>query len=137
MPTQAGWRLEIGSAPAPEVLDVDAVVLAVPPPSARRLLSREVAEAAEGYATIELASMAVVAMAFPPATELPEASGVLIAAERPGRRRHSAGRSGDASARAGFYSDLWGPLPYALGRVPPDRYVLREIHGPLRPVLGP
>ena len=31
---------------------------------------------------------------------------------------------------AGFYSDSWGPLPFAIGRVPPERYFLFEI---LRP----
>jgi Dolichyl-phosphate-mannose-protein mannosyltransferase len=29
--------------------------------------------------------------------------------------------------RAGFYLDEWGPLPFAFGRVPPERYVLLEI----------
>lgn len=77
--TPAGWRLEIGAAPAPEVLSADAVVLAVPAPSARRLLVREAVDASQRYATVELASMAVVGMAFPAGTELPEASGVLIA----------------------------------------------------------
>jgi len=28
---------------------------------------------------------------------------------------------------AGFYVDEWGPLPFAFGRVPPERYVLLEI----------
>ena len=74
-----GWRLEIGSAPAPEVLDVDAVALAVPAPSARRLLAELAPVAAEKFAAVELASMAVVGLAFPPGTQLPEASGVLIA----------------------------------------------------------
>src|SRR3972149_888412 len=26
------------------------------------------------------------------------------------------------SVGAGFYSDVWGPLPFAVGRVPPERY---------------
>lgn len=29
--------------------------------------------------------------------------------------------------RAGFYLDAWGPLPFAFGRVPPERYVLLEV----------
>jgi protoporphyrinogen/coproporphyrinogen III oxidase len=74
-----GWRLEIGSAPRPEALDVDAVLLAVPAPSARRLLSPAVPKAAERFADVELASMAVVGLALPPRTELPESSGVLLA----------------------------------------------------------
>ena len=28
---------------------------------------------------------------------------------------------------AGFYLDEWGPLPFAFGRVPPERYVLLEV----------
>jgi oxygen-dependent protoporphyrinogen oxidase len=77
--TADGWRLEIGSAPSPAALDVDAVVLSVPAPSARRLLSSVVPVAGEKFAAIELASMAVVGLALPPGTELPDASGVLIA----------------------------------------------------------
>jgi protoporphyrinogen/coproporphyrinogen III oxidase len=77
--TADGWRLEIGSAPNPESLDADAVVLAVPAPAARRLLSGIAVVAAERFAAIDLASMAVVGLAFPPGTDLPAASGVLIA----------------------------------------------------------
>lgn len=43
--TERGWRLEIGSAAAPEFLDADAVILAVPAPSARKLLEHEVPQA--------------------------------------------------------------------------------------------
>lgn len=77
--TEPGWRLELGSVTAPEVLDVDAVVLAVPAPAARRLLTGVVPAAAERLAGIELASVIVVGMAFPPNAELPDSSGVLIA----------------------------------------------------------
>ncbi|MFE2751887.1 protoporphyrinogen oxidase [Actinosynnema sp. NPDC059335] len=74
-----GWRLEIGSAAAPEHLDVDGVVLAVPAPAARRLLADVAPAASRRYAEVELASMAVVALALPPGTALPERSGVLLA----------------------------------------------------------
>lgn len=77
--TDRGWRLEIGSAPSPQALDADAVVLAVPAPSARRLLSGVVETAAQRFAAIDVASMVVVGLALPPGTALPEASGVLIA----------------------------------------------------------
>lgn len=77
--TSHGWLLEIGSAPSPELLDVDAVVLAVPAPAARRLLSGVVAVAAERFAAIDVASMVVVGLALPPGTDLPATSGVLIA----------------------------------------------------------
>ncbi|MGM1059920.1 protoporphyrinogen oxidase [Saccharothrix sp. Mg75] len=74
-----GWRLEIGTPAAPAVLDVDGVVLAVPAPSARKLLADVVPAASRRYAEVELASMAVVALALPPGTVLPERSGVLLA----------------------------------------------------------
>lgn len=73
------WRLEIGTPTAPEVLDVDGVVLAVPAPSARKLLADVAPAAAKEYAKVELASMAVVALALPPGTELPDRSGTLLA----------------------------------------------------------
>jgi oxygen-dependent protoporphyrinogen oxidase len=78
-----GWRLELGAAapahaPADSPFDVDAVILAVPAPAARRLLDTVAPEAASAYGEVELASMAVVALALPPGTELPEDSGVLI-----------------------------------------------------------
>lgn len=62
----------------------DAVLLAVPAPAARELLADVSAPASEAFAEIELASMAVVALALPEGTALPEASGVLIGA---GERR--------------------------------------------------
>lgn len=37
------------------------------------------------------------------------------------------------SLGAGFYLDAWGPLPFAFGRVPPERYVLFEIAREIRP----
>ncbi|GAA3848524.1 protoporphyrinogen oxidase [Saccharothrix violaceirubra] len=73
------WRLEIGSATAPEFLDVDGVVLAVPAPAARKLLADIAPKASVRLGEVELASMAVVALALPPGTELPERSGVLLA----------------------------------------------------------
>jgi oxygen-dependent protoporphyrinogen oxidase len=84
-----GWRLELGAAapahaPPDGPLDVDAVVLAVPAPAAQRLLEEVVPEASKSYGEVDLASMAVVALALPPGTVLPEDSGVLIGA---GERR--------------------------------------------------
>jgi oxygen-dependent protoporphyrinogen oxidase len=92
--TEAGWRLVLGAAagahaPAEPVLDVDAVVVAVPAPAARRLLATAAPAAAAAYAGIEVASMAVVALAFDPSVRLPHTSGVLVgAAERDGSDRH-------------------------------------------------
>jgi oxygen-dependent protoporphyrinogen oxidase len=78
-----GWRLRIGAnptahAPADNTVEADAVVLAVPAPSARRLLADLVPAASAAFGEVELASMAVVALALPPGTRLPDASGILI-----------------------------------------------------------
>ncbi|MBK1788768.1 protoporphyrinogen oxidase [Prauserella cavernicola] len=83
--SEGGWRLTFGAAaaahaPADAELTADAVVLAVPPSAASRLLADVVPAAATELAAIELASMAVIGLALPPGTELPQASGVLIGA---------------------------------------------------------
>lgn len=57
----------------------DGVVLAVPAPSARRLLDAVSPEAAKAYGEVELASTTVVTLVLPGDSALPEASGVLIA----------------------------------------------------------
>ncbi|MBE9373033.1 protoporphyrinogen oxidase [Saccharopolyspora sp. HNM0983] len=77
--TGEGWRLSFGAAPEPEQLDVDGVLLAVPAPAAARLLSGPAEGAAELLGGVELASMAVVALALPADVGLPEVSGTLIA----------------------------------------------------------
>lgn len=71
-----GFRLEL----VDEAVDVDAVVLAVPAPAARRLLEDVAPQASAALSRIELASMAVVALALPPDAPVPDASGVLIGA---------------------------------------------------------
>jgi hypothetical protein len=30
---------------------------------------------------------------------------------------------------AGFYSSFWGPLPYAFGPIPPERYFIMRANG--------
>ncbi|WP_211170694.1 protoporphyrinogen/coproporphyrinogen oxidase [Pseudonocardia bannensis] len=81
----AGWRLTLGPATAPEALDVDAVLLAVPAPAARRLLADVSPVAAAAAGEIELASSVVVALAYraADAASLPPTSGALIAAGEP------------------------------------------------------
>jgi oxygen-dependent protoporphyrinogen oxidase len=83
--TEAGWRLTLGPTTAPEALDVDAVVLAVPAPAAARLLADAATGAATAASGIELASSAVVALAYRPedAAALPPTSGMLVAAGEP------------------------------------------------------
>jgi oxygen-dependent protoporphyrinogen oxidase len=113
-----GWRLELGAAApahAPEaradrIVDVDAVVLAVPAPAARRLLEHTAPEASKAFGEIELASMAVVALALPAGTELPDSSGVLIGAgERRADGKPFASKAFTFSARKwAHYAD--GPL---------------------------
>jgi oxygen-dependent protoporphyrinogen oxidase len=82
--TLDGWRLIVGSAHAPAFLDADAVVLAVPAPSAGRLLAGlpGAAGARAALAGIEYASMAIVTLAYP-ASSFPrpmEGSGYLVPA---------------------------------------------------------
>jgi protoporphyrinogen/coproporphyrinogen III oxidase len=78
-----GWRLVLG--PDQGILDVDAVVLAVPAPAVTRLLADVVPAAARAAGEIELASSVVVALAYREhdATRLPATSGVLVAAGEP------------------------------------------------------
>lgn len=64
--TSAGtWRLVCGSAAEPEVVEADAVVLAVPAAPAARLLAEASPPAAAELARWEYASVAVVSLAFP------------------------------------------------------------------------
>ena len=76
--TESGWTLGIGSVPSGQTMSADAVVLAVPAPAARKLLDGVVPAASAAFAEIEVASMAVVGLALPPGTVLPESSGILI-----------------------------------------------------------
>lgn len=80
-----GWQLMLGPTTAPETLDVDAVLLAVPAPAVARLLVDVAPTAAHAAGKIELASSAVVALAYraEDAGSLPRTSGVLIASDEP------------------------------------------------------
>jgi protoporphyrinogen/coproporphyrinogen III oxidase len=79
-----GWRLTVGSAHAPEQLDADAVVLALPPAPASRLLGgvAGAGAAAAGLGEITTASMAIVTLAYPDAAfpAPPQGSGYLVPA---------------------------------------------------------
>jgi oxygen-dependent protoporphyrinogen oxidase len=76
---RAGWRLELGPAPAPDYLDVDAVVVAVQAPAAARLVQEAGPEAAAELAVIRTASVAVISTLIP-AEQLAglDASGLLV-----------------------------------------------------------
>jgi protoporphyrinogen/coproporphyrinogen III oxidase len=82
--TAGGWRLTVGSAHAPEQLDADAVVLALPPGPASRLLAGVpgAGAAAAGLGEITTASMAIVTLAYPDAAfpAPPQGSGFLVPA---------------------------------------------------------
>jgi protoporphyrinogen/coproporphyrinogen III oxidase len=73
-----GWRLLLGPVPAPRTDDVDAVVLAVPARPAARLLAGVDADAAAAAGVLYYASVALVALALPPGTPLPELAGFLV-----------------------------------------------------------
>jgi oxygen-dependent protoporphyrinogen oxidase len=80
--TAAGWRLTIGSAHAPQWLDADAVILALPARPASRLLAGTSPAAAAALAEIRYASMAVITLAYPDAAfpAPPAGSGFLVPA---------------------------------------------------------
>ena len=66
-PAEGGWRLTVGSAAAPEQIDADAVILAVPARPAGRLLAGVpgASAAVAALAEIGYASMAIVTLAYP------------------------------------------------------------------------
>jgi len=63
----SGWRLTVGSAAAPEQVDADAVILAVPGRPAGRLLAGipGASAAVTAFGQIRYASMAIVTLAYP------------------------------------------------------------------------
>ena len=74
-----GWRLHHGSPHDPATLDVDGLILAVPARPAARLLGPLVPEAA-ALTGLGYASVALIALAYPPGTALPPGSGFLVPA---------------------------------------------------------
>ncbi len=128
------WRIEVGPVPRPEFLDADAVVLAVPPPAARKLLADVAPAASAAYGRIEVGSMAVVSMVLPSDVELPDASGVLLAV---GERRRD-GTPFTAKAFT-FTSRKWGGervrLRASVGRVGEEHTLQRDEDALLADVL--
>jgi len=72
--TERGWRLTVGSAAAPEHLDADAVIIALPARPAGRLLAQVpgAAAAVTAFGEISYASMAIVTLAYPRSAFPPE-----------------------------------------------------------------
>ena len=80
--TDTGWRLTVGSAHAPEQLDADAVIIAVPGRPASRLLAGVTDAAAAALGEIRYASMAIITLVYPAAAfdAPPTRSGFLVPA---------------------------------------------------------
>jgi protoporphyrinogen/coproporphyrinogen III oxidase len=78
--SRGGFVLETGPAPRPEFIDADAVVVAVPPAPAARLLAKLAPAAAGELAQVEQASVAIVTVAIPRSAfpRVPESSGFLV-----------------------------------------------------------
>jgi oxygen-dependent protoporphyrinogen oxidase len=130
-----GWRVEVGPVPRPEFLEADAVVVAVPPPAARKLLADVVPAASAAYGQVEVGSMAVVSMVLPSDVALPEASGVLLAVGE----RHRDGTPFTAKAFT-FTSRKWGGdrvrLRASVGRVGEEQTLQRDADALLAAVLA-
>jgi oxygen-dependent protoporphyrinogen oxidase len=78
--TSGGWR--VGTGTGGRSVDAGAVVLAVPAAAAARLLSEVDAAVAEVVGRLEYASVALVTLALPARTVLPELSGFLVPADQ-------------------------------------------------------
>ena len=75
--TASGFALECGAVPVSELVEADAVVLALPPAKAARLLRPVVPVAGAELAGIDTASMAIVTFAFADVVP-PKGSGLLV-----------------------------------------------------------
>jgi oxygen-dependent protoporphyrinogen oxidase len=94
--TAGSWRLTIGPTIDAESVDADAVVLAIPAAPAARLLDGVDGNAATDVGRLDYASVALVTLALPPETVLPELSGFLVPAGQ-----------GFAVKAATFFSAKW------------------------------
>ncbi|MEV0152426.1 protoporphyrinogen oxidase [Micromonospora sp. NPDC050686] len=139
-PTGGGWRLTVGPTRDPELVEADAVLLAVPARPAARLLADAAPAVAAGIGGLDYASVALVTLALP-APRLPRLSGFLVPA--------TAGLLIKAST---FFTTKWGHLTQpdglALVRASVGRYgeetalqladddLLAAVHKELSGVLG-
>jgi oxygen-dependent protoporphyrinogen oxidase len=96
--TPRGWRLVVGPTRDAELVDVDAVILALPARPAARLLAGVDAGVAGPVGGLDYASVALVALALP-AAPLPELSGFLVPATE-----------GALTKAATFFTTKWGHL---------------------------
>lgn len=77
-PGRPQWEVTCGAVPDPAYRSADAVVLAVPPPAAGRLLAPLAPEAGEVLSGIEMASMAIVTLAVERRGAVLPGSGFLV-----------------------------------------------------------
>ncbi|MFI7437044.1 protoporphyrinogen oxidase [Micromonospora haikouensis] len=141
--TATGWRLTVGPTRDPELVDADAVLLAVPARPAARLLAGVADLAPEAVATVgalDYASVALVTLALP-RPELPALSGFLVPATE-----------GLLVKASTFFTTKWGHLArpdgLALVRASVGRYgeeaslqvtdedLVEAVHRELSKVLG-
>lgn len=115
--TRTGRRFSVltGSTRDERTIDADAVVLAVPSAPAARILEGVDGAAAAAIKVLDYASVALVTLALPPGTELPQLSGFLVPESE-----------GFAMKAATFFSTKWphlgGPGRPVLVRASLGRY---------------
>ncbi|MBY8871209.1 protoporphyrinogen oxidase [Micromonospora sp. PLK6-60] len=138
--TTDGWRLTVGPTRDPELVEADAVLLAVPARPAARLLAEVDPAVAAGVGGLDYASVALVTLALP-APDLPRLSGFLVPATE-----------GLLIKASTFFTTKWGHLAQpdgvALVRASVGRYgeetslqladddLLAAVHKELSGVLG-
>ncbi|MEO3776880.1 protoporphyrinogen oxidase [Micromonospora sp. B11E3] len=139
-PTGAGWRLTVGPTRDPELVDADAVLLAVPARPAARLLAAVAPGAAATVGGLDYAGVALVTLALPE-PDLPALSGFLVPATE-----------GLLVKASTFFTTKWGHLArpdgLALVRASVGRYgeetslqltdadLVATVHRELSTVLG-
>src|SRR5690606_27646499 len=135
-----GWRLLVGSTRDAEAVTADGVVLAVPARPAARLLRGVEPAAAAAVGRLDYASVALVTLALPPETPLPDLSGFLVPATQgtlikaatflTRKWAHLAGDGGPVLVRAsvGRYGET-GALRLA------DAELARRVHAELARIL--
>jgi oxygen-dependent protoporphyrinogen oxidase len=124
--TASGWRLVVGSAADPEVVEADAVVLCIPPAPAARMLAPHAPTAAGVLGAVETASTAVVTLAVERTGlgELP-GSGFLVPPVE-GRTIKAATFSASKWAWTGALSDDVVHLRASVGRAREEAALQRD-----------
>ena len=110
--TDRGWRLVVGSAADPQVVEADAVIVCLPAAPAARLLAPHAPTAAAALGGVETASSAVVTLAVEKVglEHLPgRASSCRRSRDAPSRRAPSASASGPGPVSSPATSRTCGP----------------------------